>query len=163
MPHLEGSCHCGRVRFTVVSHTPEPYQWCYCSICRKTQGGGGYAINIMAEAETLQVTGEEHLSVYRARGTESQGDQPSSAARHFCSHCASSLFIRDDNYPKWVYPFASAIDTALPVPPERTHIMLHHKAPWVEVMDTPEDMLYGSYPDESIETWHHRTGLYRED
>lgn len=163
MPRLEGSCHCGRVHFTVVSHTPEPYQWCYCSICRKTQGGGGYAINIMGQAETLQVTGEEHLSVYRARGTDSQGDEPSSAARHFCSHCASSLFIRDDAYPKWVYPFASAIDTPLPVPPERAHIMLHHKAVWVEVMDTPEDMLYGSYPDESIEAWHHRTGLYRED
>lgn len=35
---LEGSCHCGAVRFTVHSKHPVPYQRCYCSICRKTAG-----------------------------------------------------------------------------------------------------------------------------
>jgi hypothetical protein len=40
---LEGSCHCGAVNFRVESETP--YQACYCSICRKTAGGGGYSIN----------------------------------------------------------------------------------------------------------------------
>ena len=47
---LEGSCRCGAVRFAVASHTPQPYQLCYCSICRKTAGGGGYAINLMGVA-----------------------------------------------------------------------------------------------------------------
>jgi hypothetical protein len=28
---LEGSCHCGAVRFRVESETPYPYQACYCS------------------------------------------------------------------------------------------------------------------------------------
>jgi hypothetical protein len=42
---LEGSCHCGAIRFRVESETPYPYQACYCSICRKT-AGGGYAINL---------------------------------------------------------------------------------------------------------------------
>jgi hypothetical protein len=163
MPKLEGSCHCGAVRFTVVSHTPEPYQHCYCSICRKTQGGGGYAINIMGEADTLKVAGAEHVKVYQARGTASHGDAPGPARRHFCMHCASYLYITDPRDPKLVHPFASAIDTALPVPPERTHVMLHDKAAWVEVMDTPEDMLYGGYPDLSIEEWHRRNGLYRPD
>ena len=46
---LEGSCHCGAVHFTVESHTPYPFLRCYCSICRKTAGGGGYAINIMGD------------------------------------------------------------------------------------------------------------------
>jgi hypothetical protein len=50
---LEGSCHCGAVKFRLESNTPMPYQRCYCSICRKTQGGGGYAINIMGWADTL--------------------------------------------------------------------------------------------------------------
>ena len=62
---LEASCHCGAVRFSVNSRTPRPYMHCYCSICRKTAGGGGYAINIMGEAGTLKVEGAEHLSVYR--------------------------------------------------------------------------------------------------
>ena len=38
----EGSCHCGAVKFSLQSHTPYPYMRCYCSICRKTGGGGGY-------------------------------------------------------------------------------------------------------------------------
>ena len=42
---LEGSCRCGAISFSVDSHTPYPYQRCYCSICRKSAGGGGYAIN----------------------------------------------------------------------------------------------------------------------
>ena len=33
---LNGSCHCGAVKFSVESHTPYPYMRCYCSICRKT-------------------------------------------------------------------------------------------------------------------------------
>ena len=46
---LKGSCHCGAVTFTLDSHTPQPFMRCYCSICRKTAGGGGYAINIMGD------------------------------------------------------------------------------------------------------------------
>ena len=74
---LQGSCHCGAVRFTVESHTPVPYQvrrlrsscvrdshshqLCVCSICRKVGGVGG-SINLGAQAETLQITqGEEHV------------------------------------------------------------------------------------------------------
>ena len=45
---LEGSCHCQAVRFSVESHEPYPFMRCYCSICRKTAGGGGYAINLGA-------------------------------------------------------------------------------------------------------------------
>ena len=37
---LKGSCHCGAVRFSLNSRTPYPYMRCYCSICRKTGGGG---------------------------------------------------------------------------------------------------------------------------
>jgi hypothetical protein len=38
---------------------------CYCSICRKTVEGGGYAINDGALSDTLE--GEENLYVYNAR------------------------------------------------------------------------------------------------
>lgn len=62
---LEGSCHCGAVKFSVASRHPYPFNRCYCSICRKTDGGGGYAINLGADAETLQITGEEHITVYQ--------------------------------------------------------------------------------------------------
>ncbi len=64
---LEGSCHCGAVRFRVESREPAPFMYCYCSICRKTAGGGGFAINLGADADSLETEGEEHISVYHAR------------------------------------------------------------------------------------------------
>ena len=51
--HLEGSCHCGKIKFTVESAEPVPFMRCYCSICRKTAGGGGYAINVGAATKTI--------------------------------------------------------------------------------------------------------------
>ena len=63
---LEGSCRCGAVKFSLGSHTPYPYQRCYCSICRKSAGGGGYAINIMGDAETLKVPGRRAIRKWHA-------------------------------------------------------------------------------------------------
>ena len=50
---LEGSCHCGAVRFKVSSPHPYPFNVCYCRICRKTAGAGGSAINLSADNATL--------------------------------------------------------------------------------------------------------------
>ena len=61
MMKLVGGCYCKAVAFSVMSHTPHPYMRCYCSFCRMTSGSGGYGINILAEADTLSVTGDEHL------------------------------------------------------------------------------------------------------
>ncbi len=159
MPKLKGSCHCGAVRFTVVSHTPQPYMRCYCSICRKTAGGGGYAINIMGDARTLKVKGKKHMSLYRARGTAGEGEKKSEARRHFCKTCGSCLYISDPRWPHWVYPFASAIDTALPKPRERAHIMLEAAPSWVAVPRGAHDKRFAAYPDQSIEDWHKARGL----
>ncbi|MDZ4876955.1 MAG: hypothetical protein CLLPBCKN_008507 [Chroococcidiopsis cubana SAG 39.79] len=43
---LLGSCHCGAVSFSANSPQTYPYMRCYCSICRKTAGASGYAINL---------------------------------------------------------------------------------------------------------------------
>ena len=112
---LKGSCHCGAVTFSVDSHTPQPYMRCYCSICRKTAGGGGYAINIMGATKTLKVRGAKNIAVYRARFKEAGAKKPtlSKARRHFCAKCASAFWVWDPRWAEWVYPFASAIDTPL--------------------------------------------------
>lgn len=158
---LEGSCHCGAVRFSVVSVNPYPYQRCYCSICRKTQGGGGYAINLSADAATMKITGGADVSVYHAsiRLPDRDEAQPSTAARHFCSVCGSALWLFSPEWPDLIHPFASAIDTPLPVPPVRTHLFLGSKASWVEIEAHPHDKLFPGYPEESIAQWHERLGL----
>lgn len=162
---LEGSCHCGKVRFSVESHHPYPFNLCYCSICRKTTGAGGYAINLRGESATLKVTGEEHIRVYQARIQNPEDDAPhtSEAQRHFCGECGSALWLFDPRWPEMVHPVAGVIDTPLPTPPERTHLMLEFKAPWVEVRKDPQDKEVERYPDESIADWHERLGLVRND
>ena len=156
---IEGSCHCGKVKFSVHAPHPYPFNLCYCSICRKTAGGGGFAINLGADNETLQVQGKQHVSVYRAKIADGGKVRQSDARRSFCKHCASALWVWDPRWPELVHPFASAIDTELPVPPERTHLMLAYKASWVPAHIQPGDARFDEYPDESLAEWHARLGL----
>ena len=158
---LEGSCHCRRVRFTLRSAHPYPFSVCYCSICRKTAGSGGYGINLGGYHETLEVEGEEHLGVYRAHIVDPDTGEASEspARRHFCRKCGSALWVWDPRWPALVHPFASAIDSELPVPPERTHLMLASKANWVEVQAGEHDQTFDHYPKESLAEWHARLGL----
>jgi hypothetical protein len=159
---LDGSCRCGAVTFSVTSHTPHPYQLCYCSICRKTAGGGGFAINIMGDSKSLKITGKDALGLYRAEICDDDGKncETSSGQRRFCTKCASALWLYDPTWPELVHPFASAIDTDLPVPPERTHLMLRYKASWVVPAIGPRDLTFEEYPQQSIEDWHRQRGLW---
>ena len=154
---LKGSCHCGAVSFTVNSPHPYPYNLCYCSICRKTAGGGGFAINLGAEFKTLKVSGSSECTIYHAI----IDGEPSPAERHFCKHCGTALWVFDPRWPELVHPFASAIDTELPRPPQKTHLMLDSKAEWVEPGAAIDDKNFDEYPDESIADWHRRHGLER--
>jgi hypothetical protein len=98
---------------------------CYCSICRKTAGGGGYAINLGADAATLKVLkGKRDLRVYRATLRDGDAEHTSSGQRHFCGRCGSALWLWDPTWPELVHPHASAIDTPLPKPAENVHLML---------------------------------------
>jgi hypothetical protein len=154
---LEGSCHCRSVTFTVQSPHPYPFNLCYCSVCRKTAGTGGYAINLGAEFKTLKITGEKHIRTYHAiiDGSESV------AERKFCGNCGSALWLWDPRWPELMHPHASAIDTDLPAPPERTHLLLSSKASWVKPCIEDGDKSFDGYPDESIAEWHERLGLVK--
>ena len=158
---LEGSCRCGAVRFSLESHTPQPYQRCYCTICRKTAGGGGYAINLMGDFATLTVKGREALGVYRAEIADGEGRcRTSEGRRHFCTRCGTALWLYDPTWPDLVHPFASAIDSDLPVPPESVHLNLGDKAEWVEPQIGEHDTCFDGEPEQSIEDWHRSRGLW---
>lgn len=161
--HLHGSCHCGSVQFSCDAFAPVPFMRCYCSICRKSAGGGGFAINLGAWSDTLQIEGKQHLAWFHARIVGADGNvTESSARRHFCRECGSALWLHDPGWPELVHPHASAIDTSLPEPPETFHILLHSKADWVAVPDGGSDRHFDGYPDESLEAWHRRHGLLDE-
>ena len=159
---LKGSCRCGAVRFTCDSHTPQPFMLCYCSICRKTDGGGGYAINLGADARTLLVEDAGNaVAIFRAEICDDDGHcEISTAERNFCTRCATALWLFSPEWPQLVHPFASAIDSELPVPPDRVHMMLRFKPSWVEPHVGPDDTLFEEYPEQSIEDWHRSRGLW---
>lgn len=156
---LEGSCHCGAVKFSVEAYAPVPFLRCYCSICRKTQGGGGYAINLGAKANTLKIRGEKNIAMFHAR----VNGRRSSAERRFCKKCGSGLWLWDKSWPELVHPFASAIDTDLPEPPAVVHMMLDSKANWVRLDAHRGEKRFDDYPEQSLEDWHRAHGLLDEE
>ncbi len=158
---LKGSCHCGKIRFKFDSAEPVPFMRCYCSICRKTAGTGGFAINLGGVARSMRVTGKRYLRLYRARlpGNDGSGEQLSTARRYFCTQCGSALWIWDPTWPDLVHPHAGAIDTPLPVPPENVHCLVGSKAPWVNVEGGRDDPRHEGYPDASLADWHRQKGL----
>jgi hypothetical protein len=158
---LQGSCHCGKVKFTVESAEPVPFMRCYCSICRKTAGAGGYAINLGAVTRSMKVRGKRDLRIYRAQlpDDEGTGTHLSSAHRYFCRNCGSALWVWDPTWPEFVHPHASAIDTELPTPPENVHCLLDSKASWVSVEGQPTDPRFEHYPGMSLAQWHESKGL----
>lgn len=160
---LKGSCHCRAVTFSVEAMSPAPFMHCHCSICRKTAGSGGYAINLGAHSASLQVEGREHLRVYHAvLREEGQPDQRSPAERNFCGACGSALWLWDPRWPELIHPHASAIDTPLPKPPEIVEMMLAYTPGWVDVPTGPGYLHFDTYPEESLEDWHRRHDLISE-
>jgi hypothetical protein len=152
---LEGSCYCKAVRFSLNSATPVPFLRCYCSVCRKTAGGGGYAINLGGDAASLKVEGAEFITAFHA----TVKGKPSPAERRFCSKCGTALWLWDRRWPDLVHPFANVIDTPLPQPPESVHIMLDSKPGWVVPEAADPARNFSEYPEESLADWHQRHGF----
>ncbi len=158
---LEGSCRCGKVRFSDDSHAPVPFMLCYCSICRKTAGGGGYAINLHADKQTLKVEGR--TAVFHATLEDEHGEcRVSTIERHYCVACATHLWVFSSEYPEVFHPFASAIDSELPTEPSRVHLMLSSKASWVEPRIDADDRCFDEFPDVALDLWHRAHGLWSD-
>lgn len=108
--------------------------------------------------------GKDNLTIYHAR-LHDRGDPggkvpASEAQRNFCKFCGSALWLFSPSHPELVHPHASAIDAPLPKPPERVRVLLDSAASWVEVPEGEGERNYRRFPEESLEEWHKRHGLY---
>lgn len=159
---LAGSCHCGAVTFTVDVPEPVPYLRCYCSICRKTAGSGGYGINLGARTASLTVTGAAHIRRYNPATGETGPEVPELSGRRFCGACGSALWNFDARWPEFIHPHAGAIDSDLPAPDERVHMMLASAANWVAPDVGADDRCFDAYPDETLAEWHARVASDRD-
>ncbi|KAK1922019.1 Mss4-like protein [Papiliotrema laurentii] len=164
---LEGSCHCRAVKYTVESNTPVPFCLCQCSICRKVGGYMG-SVNIMGNYNTFKILrGEDKIKVYQGALEFDANDKPTkpgNSKRSFCSNCSSMLWNYHDEWPEWIYPFASTIDKPNPLPPipEGYKLIAIKRDSCPDHVPLPEGVKgekgYGSM--ESIEAWHKKTGAW---
>ncbi|KAK4683817.1 hypothetical protein P7C73_g6402, partial [Tremellales sp. Uapishka_1] len=166
---LEGSCHCKAVKYTVESNTPVPYQMCQCSICRKVGGYMG-SINIMGNTDTLNILrGKDKLKVYVAPMSFDENDQvkeEGKCKRSFCTECSSMLWNYHDEYPDWIYPFASSIDQPNPLPPipASASLIVVKRDSCPASIPIPEGAkAYQDFgPGAGIEEWHKKNGAWVE-
>ena len=157
---LEGSCRCGAVQFSVQSHAPYPYQLCYCSICRKTPGGGGFAINLHADKKSLKIRGKKAIGIFRAKIEDDDGHCHTSragaaSARDAARRCGCSIpggrsWCTPSPPPST--PAAGAADQGAPD--------AEFKAPWVKPDFGRGDARFRENPKLSIEEWHKKRGLW---
>ncbi len=151
---LEGSCHCKAVTFEVEAPSYLPFNRCYCEVCRKTAGAGGFAINLGADHRTLKVTGADSIRSYSAMIEREDGPEQSQAQRSFCGTCGSALWLWDPRWPDLVHPHASSIDSDLPQPAMHWHMMVGSRASWAVPDTGPQDRIFQAYPDQSLADWH---------
>ena len=118
-------------------------------------------VNLAADAGTLQVDGQQHVSVYRSTIERDGKPAKSRHERHFCKLCGSHLWAFNSRWPELLHPVASAIDTELPTPPELVHMMTgdDSRASWVQVTQGSGDQRFDRYPEQSLADWHRSRGL----
>ena len=114
---------------------------CHCSICRKTAGGGGYAINLGGDAETLNVTGKRFIKVYRAR-LEDGSESP--AERRFCNRCGSALWVWDPRWPELIHPSRPPSTQPCRPRPSATTSWSTTRPGWVRIPSGKRDRILGS-------------------
>lgn len=124
MAVLQGSCHCGGVRFEL----PEGFEsmsYCHCTTCKKLSGGVATANGRTRSVAIRILAGEELLRTY-------QPDEGS--AKTFCSACGSNLFGGGWPESETASVRLSAIDTPFEGRPQR-HIYVRSVAPWETLPD----------------------------
>lgn len=136
------------------------------------------SVNIMGETDTLKVLkGEDVIKRYQAiKYDKGKPSGKCNSFRSFCGECSTMLWLHDDEWQKWIYPFASAIDTDLmdltrqiaakrgsddtPLDPPTLTVIMTSSAP--DYLPVPEgSMCYKNYaPGEGIEAWHKKHDLW---
>ena len=118
-PKHQGSCLCGGVRFEIAGPLA-PIQICYCSQCRKAQGGP-LGSNIPVKVDQLTwLAGRDLLREYES----SPGK-----LRAFCSHCGSPVYSARPSKPEVLRIRAGLLDEPVATPVE-LHQHLASRCSW---------------------------------
>ena len=105
------------------------------------------------------LTMSRKYSAIKDQGTPNAS--PCSSQRNFCSNCSTMLWLWDHQWPELIHPFASAIDTDLPVPDEMVCVMEGSKPAWVRWPEGKKSV-HQLYGEDSLEGWHKKHRLFVE-
>jgi len=124
---LTGGCSCGAVRYRLTSE-PIFVHCCHCLNCQQ-QTGSAFVINILIEADRVELLGEEPVPVAVPRG----GAKKQKIWR--CPTCQIALYSQYTS-PRVRFVRAGTLDDPSAVTPD-VHIFTRSKLPWVAL---PEDV-----------------------
>jgi hypothetical protein len=142
---MEGGCSCGLVRYRLASE-PLFVHCCHCRNCQR-QTGGAFAINVLIEADRVELLAGEPQPVDVPR-------DDGSAQRIFrCPACEIAVFSRYTR-PDVRFVRAGTLDDPSSVTPD-VHIFTRSKLPWVALPESVPafDVYYDTkalWPGESL-------------
>ena len=122
---LEGGCSCGAVRYRVTSE-PLFVHCCHCLNCQR-QTGSAFVINLLIEADRVELRGEDPQPIDVPR------DGGSTQRIFRCATCQVaiySLYTRKDV----LFVRGGTLDDPSIVAPD-VHIFTRSKLPWVTLPD----------------------------
>ena len=123
----DGGCSCGEVRYRLTSDALFVH-CCHCLNCQR-QTGSAFVVNLLIEAERLQVSGEpQPVDVPR--------DDGSAQRVYRCPSCQVAVFS-EYGWPEVRFVRGGTLDEPSAVKPD-VHIYTRSKVPWVRLPgDTP--------------------------
>jgi hypothetical protein len=121
-----GGCSCGEIRYLLASE-PLVTHCCHCLNCQR-QTGSAFAINILIEADRMQMIGGEPVRVDAPR------DDGSVQKIYRCPRCQVAVYS-DYGRPDIRFVRAGTLDDPSKVTPD-VHIFTKSKRAWVTLPDS---------------------------
>jgi hypothetical protein len=122
---MTGGCACGAVRYRLTSE-PLVVHCCHCLNCQR-QTGSAFVINLLIEADRVEVSGEP-------RPVDVPRDDGSTQRIYRCPTCEVAVFS-EYGWPEVRFVRGGTLDEPSSVRPD-VHIYTRSKLPWVGL---PED------------------------
>jgi hypothetical protein len=123
MPHIEGGCLCGGVRYSADAD-PAFVGVCHCADCQRFTGSA-FATVVAVPSPALRVIGA--LKTFTKRG-----DSGKLIHRRFCPECGSSIVDEADALPGIAMVNAASLDDRSWVAP-KSEIYCDSAQPWVHL------------------------------
>ena len=122
----EGGCACGAVRYRLTSD-PLFTHCCHCLNCQR-QTGSAFVINLLIEADRVELLGDEPTRVDVPR------DDGSTQKIYRCPTCQVAVYS-DYGRPEVLFVRAGTLDNPASVAPD-VHIFTKSKLDWVTLPDS---------------------------